>query len=227
MQIRPQYLHPGGDRPFKVVQGNSKTLAHSDESYMPKYMGISWKPESTNLTTTRRCDSSKPTPIPPNGEATKPTRNAKKNGKEIYPKWTGETSTKAAPCHLQCGAGLECVDGNAKTRNSAATSARRATRNYITDMLPQPDLLSVEKHSLPLGGRSFPSLELQTSDLATSSVSPTPPAHACSAGCFACTTAESPALPQARRRYPRSQASRIHLSQLQPRPRPRLPCSSA
>ena len=34
IQIRSQYLHPGDYRPFKVIQGNIITLAHSDEPYI-------------------------------------------------------------------------------------------------------------------------------------------------------------------------------------------------
>ena len=37
IQIRSQSLHPGGYRPFKVIQGNIVKLAHSDEPYMQKY----------------------------------------------------------------------------------------------------------------------------------------------------------------------------------------------
>ena len=36
IQMCSQYLHSGDYRPFKVVQGNIITLAHSDEPYMQK-----------------------------------------------------------------------------------------------------------------------------------------------------------------------------------------------
>ena len=46
--IRSQYLCPGNYRPFKVIQGNTVTLAHSDEPYMQKYGKIRGNPDSTN-----------------------------------------------------------------------------------------------------------------------------------------------------------------------------------
>ena len=46
--IRSQYLCPSNYRPFKVIQGNTVTLAHSDEPYMQKYGKVSGNPDSTN-----------------------------------------------------------------------------------------------------------------------------------------------------------------------------------
>ena len=99
-----QYLHPGNYRSFKVIQGNAIALAHSDEPYMQKY-GKIMKLHSTNYNMSRRCRSSKPIPTPLTGEATKPTRNAKKKGKEKE-------------------AGRECFDGKAENQSSTTTSAR-------------------------------------------------------------------------------------------------------
>ena len=43
IQIRPQYLHPCNYRPFKVIQGNTVTLAR-----ICRNMGNASKPHSTN-----------------------------------------------------------------------------------------------------------------------------------------------------------------------------------
>ena len=48
----------------------------------------------------RRCGSSKPTPTPLNGETTKPTRNAKKNGKERESVRTGQENVKENHRHI-------------------------------------------------------------------------------------------------------------------------------
>ena len=37
IRIRSQYLCPGNYRSFRVIQGDTITLAHSDEPYMHKY----------------------------------------------------------------------------------------------------------------------------------------------------------------------------------------------
>ena len=37
IQLRSHYLHPGSYRPFKIIQGNTIALAHSDGPYMQKY----------------------------------------------------------------------------------------------------------------------------------------------------------------------------------------------
>ena len=48
IQYDPKYLCPGNYRPFKDSQGNTVTLAHSDEPYMQKYGNFCGNPESTN-----------------------------------------------------------------------------------------------------------------------------------------------------------------------------------
>ena len=37
IKTRSRYLRPGDYRPFKIIRGNSITLAHSDEPYRQKY----------------------------------------------------------------------------------------------------------------------------------------------------------------------------------------------
>ena len=95
------------------------------------------------------------------------------------------------------------------------------TKRSLVNMLLQPGILSVEE-----GFAASPSLELQISNLVTSSESST--SRPCAFRWTLCsTTAKSPVLPQGRLWYPRSQPLRIDPSQLQPRPHPRPPCLSS
>ena len=102
---------------------------------------------------------------------------------------------------------------------------RRSQGVISSTCCPSRTYYQLRNTSPPPDGRSFPSFELQTSDPATSLESPTPRSYAFR-WIFCSTTAESATLPEVRLRYSRSQPLRIHPSQLQPRPRPRLPCSS-
>ena len=48
IQYDPKYLCPGNYRPFKDSQGNTVTLAYSDEPYMQKFGKIRGNPDSAN-----------------------------------------------------------------------------------------------------------------------------------------------------------------------------------
>ena len=79
IQIRSQNRCPGHYRPFKVIQSNTITLAHSDEPYMRKY-GKLMKTRFHELEHESEMRLLNPTPL--NGETTKLTRKAKKKEKE-------------------------------------------------------------------------------------------------------------------------------------------------
>ena len=83
IQIHSEYLRSGGYRPFKVIQGNTKTLAHSDEPHMQKYGKFieTWFHELKHTKYESKMRLLKPNPTPLNDEARKPTRNAKRKGK--------------------------------------------------------------------------------------------------------------------------------------------------
>ena len=49
LHIRSQCLDPGNYPAFNLIQGSIITLTHSDEPYMQKYMGDSWKPRFHEL----------------------------------------------------------------------------------------------------------------------------------------------------------------------------------
>ena len=81
IQIRSQGLQPGGYRPFKVIQGNTITLAHFDEPYMQTY-GKLMETRFYEHEHESKMQPKRNTPTSLNGEATRPTSNAKKNGRE-------------------------------------------------------------------------------------------------------------------------------------------------
>ena len=92
----------------------------------------------------RRCGSSKPTRALLNGEASKPTRSAKKKGKERRPIRKGQDKRQRKPPahHLKGGAGRECVDGEAENRMSSPT-----LENVSCATMERPDYPGRPRHA--------------------------------------------------------------------------------
>ena len=84
----------------------------------------------------------KPTPAPLNGEATKPTRNAKKKRKERRSIHKGQEKRqgKPPPYHLKGGAGRECVDEKAKRGGARPRHHRKRKNKESHSPVPQSAL---------------------------------------------------------------------------------------
>ena len=82
----------------------------------------------------RRCGSSKPTPTPLNGEATKSTRDAKKKGKNGGLSVRGRKTVNDNRCHITCkGDRGENVLKETRKTGVVKTFERGARRNYTTE----------------------------------------------------------------------------------------------